>query len=97
MSFENLFISHFVFYDQKVAINFHVKDLCLPFTDEPSEMQKLPSKMLRLQNWEVLDLSEKEFRDWKTDEKMTNLKGWLKEAYERQVTAGHALPISKPI
>jgi hypothetical protein len=46
-------------------------------------MQKLPSKILKLEGWEVLDLSEKEFNDWLTPDKATNIKAWLKEAKER--------------
>ena len=80
-----------------MAINFHLKEFCLPFTGEPSEMQKLNSKMQRLRGWEILDLTEKQFNDWKTQEKIDNIKGWLKEAYARQVKAGNALAYRKPI
>jgi hypothetical protein len=85
MTQENLFNLHYVFYEHKIAINYHVESKCLPFTKNASEMQKLCAKMMRLQDWEVLDLSEKEFRDWKTQEKVDNVKGWLKEAKEKQI------------
>jgi len=32
-----------------------------------SEMQKLPGKLLKLEGWEVLDLTESEFKDWTYD------------------------------
>jgi hypothetical protein len=46
-------------------------------------MQKLSSKILKLENWEVLDLSEKEFKSWTFDQRIANVTGWLKEAKER--------------
>jgi poly-D-alanine transfer protein DltD len=51
-------------------------------------MQKLPGKILRQQGWEVLDLSEKEFNSWFQDDKVSNVKGWLKEAKARQIKKG---------
>jgi hypothetical protein len=66
MTLHNLLGIHFAFYDEKIAINYHVKNRGVPFTHEPSEMQKLDSKILRFENWEVLDLSEKQFEDWLT-------------------------------
>ena len=69
----------------------------MPFTKEPSEMQKLNSKLLKMQGWEVLDLSEKQFKEWKTQEKADNIKGWIKEALNRQVERGNAIYYSKPI
>jgi hypothetical protein len=38
---------------------------------------------LKYEDWEILDLSEKEFDNWTTKEKIENVKGWLKEAKER--------------
>lgn len=58
MSFENLFLLHYIFHDQKIAVNFHIKEMCMPFTKEPNELMKLPGKFLKLQGWEVLELSE---------------------------------------
>ena len=46
-------------------------------------MQKLPAKILKLEGWEILDLSEKEFNNWTFDERVGNIKGWLKEAKAR--------------
>lgn len=66
MTQENLMNLHYVWYDQKIAINYHVESKCLPFTKEPSEMQKLNAKMMRTLGWEVLDLSEKEYKSWVT-------------------------------
>lgn len=48
----------------------------------------MPSKLLKYQDWEILDITEQEFADWTRDEKINNLKGWLKEAYERQIQKG---------
>ena len=51
-------------------------------------MMKMPSKILKHKGWEVLDLSEKDFKNWKTEEKIDNVKGWLKEAKQRQIKKG---------
>jgi len=57
MTFHNLFMMHFVFNEHKIAINYHLKKLLPPFQYEPTEMQKLGGKIMKLQGWEVLDLS----------------------------------------
>ena len=51
-------------------------------------MQKLASKIMKLEGWEVLDLSEKEFENWTYNQRIDNIKGWLKEAKARQVKKG---------
>jgi hypothetical protein len=51
-------------------------------------LQKLAGKVLKYDGWEVLDLSELEFNDWTFDERVANIKGWLKEAKARQVQKG---------
>jgi hypothetical protein len=88
MTLHNTFNLHYVFYEQKIAINYHLRSMCRPFTRQPSELQKLPQKILKLWGWEILDLSEEDFREWKTQEKVDNVKGWLKEAKQRQVEKG---------
>ena len=97
MTLENLFNLHYVFNDQKIAVNFHLEKLCKPFTNQPSEMQKLPGKILRQQGWEVLDLSEQDFNSWNQEEKVTNVKGWLKEAKARQIKKGVTQDWKAPI
>jgi len=89
MTVHNLFLLHYVFNEQKIAINFHLQKL-MPTErpDKPTEMQKLASKVLKNEGWEILDLSEKEFRNWTYDERISNVKGWLKEAKERQIKKG---------
>lgn len=42
MTLHNTFNLHYVFYDQKIAINYHLKSMTRPFSRQPSEMQKLP-------------------------------------------------------
>ena len=49
-------------------------------TEEPNNLKNLTSKLMRYQDWEVLDLTEKQFKDWKIQEKIDEVKGWLKEA-----------------
>lgn len=61
--------------------------MCRPFSRQPSERQKL-SKILAHEGWEILDLSEKDFNNWTHQEKVQNVKGWLKEAKARQVERG---------
>jgi len=97
MTEHNLFNLHYVFYDQKIAINYHLEKMCRPFVKQPSELQKLPAKLLKHEGWEVLDLSEHDFKNWKHDEKIANVKGWLKEAKERQIAKGITKEYEKPI
>mmetsp|Transcript_8571 Transcript_8571/g.14464 ORF Transcript_8571/g.14464 Transcript_8571/m.14464 type:complete len:98 (+) Transcript_8571:1896-2189(+) len=92
MTLENLFNLDFSFPDKKIAVQYHLKEQCRFFTQEPSELKKLTSKLMRYQGWEVLDLTEKQFNDWKTQEKTDNLRGWLKEAKERQIQNGNIPP-----
>jgi hypothetical protein len=56
--------------------------MCRPFSKQPSEKQKL-SKLLAHEGWEILDVSEKDFNNWTREEKVENIKGWLKEAKAR--------------
>jgi hypothetical protein len=79
MTVHNLFNLHFVFNEPKIAIQYHVKELCRPFSKQPSAKQKL-TKILKHEGWEILDVSEKDFKNWTLDEKLENIKGWLKEA-----------------
>jgi hypothetical protein len=51
-------------------------------------MHKLAGKVLKHDGWEVLDLSQKEFKNWTYEERINNIKGWLKEAKERQIKKG---------
>ena len=44
---------------------------------------KLASKLLKYEGWEILDLSQTDFDDWKQQEKIDEVKGWLKEAKDR--------------
>ena len=62
MAKHNLFLMHFVFNDQKIAINYHLEK-CTPRerAEKATEMQKLSAKVLKYEGWEVLDLAEKEF------------------------------------
>jgi len=74
---------HFIFKDQKIAINFHLEKFIPSEKIEPTEMQKLSSKVLKHEGWEVLDLSEKVFKNWTYHERIQNVSGWLKEAKQR--------------
>lgn len=58
LTVNNLFLLHFVFNEQKIAINYHLEKLIPSEKTEPTEMQKLASKVLKHHGWEVLDLSE---------------------------------------
>ena len=89
MTMHNLFMMHYVFNDQKIAINFHLEKLTpTERLNKPTEMQKLSAKVLKTEGWEILDLSQKEFKNWTYDERINNIKGWLKEAKERQIKKG---------
>ena len=52
-------------------------------------MQKLPANILKLEGWEVYDLSEKEFKTWNYDDRVANIKNWLKAAKQRQIEKGN--------
>lgn len=64
MTMHNLFLLHYVFYDQKIAINYHLSKFLSSHNTVPTEMQKLSAKILKLEGWEILDLTEKEFENW---------------------------------
>jgi len=80
MAVNNLFMLNYVFNEQKIAINFHLEKFTMPFRKDASELQKLSAKILKYDGWEILDLTEKEYNDWTHDEKINNIKGWLKAA-----------------
>ena len=48
---ENLFTLHYVFYEQQIAINFHLNKFTRSTDSQPSEMQKLPAKVLKGEGW----------------------------------------------
>ena len=79
MTHKNMFTLHFTFLEQKICIFFHLNKFCKP-DKTASEMQKLPGKVLRLDDWEVLDLTEAEFKSWNYDQRVSEIKGWLKAA-----------------
>ncbi|CDW86618.1 UNKNOWN [Stylonychia lemnae] len=84
----SLFTLHFMFKEQKIAINFHLKVRCPRESQKPNEMQKLGAKMLKYHGWEILDLPESEFNSWTYHERLNNINGWIKEAKQRQVKKG---------
>ena len=43
---------------------------------------------MKYEGWEVYELSEQDFSVWTRDEKISNIKGWLKEAKLRQAATG---------
>jgi hypothetical protein len=63
MSVHNLFQLNFVFNEQKIAIQLHLNKFSKP-DKKPSEMQKLPSKIMKLEGWEIMNLAESEFKEW---------------------------------
>jgi hypothetical protein len=79
---------HYVFNEQKIAINFHLEKTLPSECIEPTNMQKLSQKILKHAGWEIYDLSEKVFNTWTFDERVGNVVGWVKEAKERQVKKG---------
>ncbi len=88
MSFHNLFLLHYVFDGYKIAINYHLDNTLIYGKKEPTELQKLSGKLMNYEGWEVLELSELEFNDWTYEERINNIKGWIKEAKQRQVKKG---------
>lgn len=78
---DNMFLIHYCFYKQKIAINYYIEEFLTYGKQDPNEMQKLSAKMLKYQGWEILDITEREFREW--DDKVGTIKGWLKEAKAR--------------
>ena len=51
---------------------------------------------MKLEGWEILNLTEKEFKNWTYEQRVEEIKGWLKAARERQITKG-VLPKYPPI
>lgn len=62
--------------------------MCPPQTKQPSEKQKLPAKLMAYQDWEILDLSEEDFKNWGQYEKIDQIKGWLQAAKQKQIEKG---------
>jgi hypothetical protein len=83
MTVESQFMLHYVFNDYKIAINYHLSKTLIHGEKEASEMVKLPGKILKLKGWEVFELTEPVFKDWTLEERISNVKGWLKEAKDR--------------
>ncbi len=81
----NLFILHNCFPNHKIAINYHLEKFIPSEKKDPTEMQKLSQKVMKWEGWEILDLSEKEFKDWTYHERIENIVGWVKAAKDRQV------------
>ena len=48
---ENLFNLHYVFFDQKIAINYHLNKFTKSADGQPSEMQKLSATILKHKGW----------------------------------------------
>ena len=48
---ENLFNLHYVFFDHKIAINYHLSKYTKSADGKPSEMHKLSEKVLRSHGW----------------------------------------------
>jgi hypothetical protein len=82
MTVHNLFSMHYVWFEKKIAIQFHLEKLCRP-DKKLSEMQKLPSKILKLEGWEILDLAEAEFKSWDYNDRIKQIQGWLRAAKEK--------------
>ena len=57
VTIENLFNLHYVFYDHKIAINYHLNKFTKSSDNLPSEMQKLSAKILKGEGWQIYDLS----------------------------------------
>ena len=85
VTIENLFNLHFVFHDQKIAINYHLNKFTKSSDNQPSEMQKLSAKVLKGEGWQIYDLSEKEFNSWDYEDRVKNIKDWLRAAKDRQI------------
>jgi hypothetical protein len=50
---------------------------------------------MKLEGWEIMNLSEAEFKEWTYEERVDNIKGWLREARQRQIEKG-VLPKEEP-
>lgn len=97
MTQHNLFNLHYVFWDQKIAIQYHVEEQVCTQTKQPSEKQKLTTQLLGYEDWEILDLAEVDFKDWGQYEKIEEIKGWLKAAEQRQIEKGVCTAWAPPV
>ena len=88
VTFHNLVTLHFAWPDEKIAIQYHPKTHCKPFSHQPSAMLKLQAKIMRYENWEILDLSEFDFKEMDYQVKVDTLRQWLRSAKERQLENG---------
>jgi len=83
-----LWLLNFVWEDKKIAINYFLSCQLPDENKKPTEMQKLASKVLKYEGWEILDLTEREFKNWTYHERVQNIVGWVKEAKQRQIKKG---------
>ncbi len=88
VTFHNLFHLHYAFYAQKIGINFHLKKFQMPFTERANELQMLPSKLLRYEDWEILDLNQSEFDNLTLPDKFDLLDSWIRSAKQKQIAKG---------
>lgn len=90
----NLFNLHYVWWDKKIGINLHLDKFCKP-DGKASELLKLSSKIMNLQGWEIMNLEQSEFKNWEYNDRVANVKAWLREAKQRQIEKG-ILPKEEP-
>lgn len=46
-------------------------------------MLKLPQKLMKLEGWEILNLTETEFKSWTYEQRVSEIKGWLRSAKQK--------------
>lgn len=80
VNFHNLLHLDFVFYEKKIALNFHTMANSPPKEMEPTPSQKLKSKIMKYEGWEIFDVSERYFETLNFQERVDLIVNWSKVA-----------------
>jgi len=87
-TFENTFQVHYAYPEMKIGIMLYLDKDMVPGTMRINESRLIPSKVLKLQGWEILDISYTQFIEMGRDNAIKYLKEWLTLASDIQVEKG---------
>eukprot|EP00826_Nyctotherus_ovalis_P055165 TRINITY_DN7310_c0_g1_i7.p1 TRINITY_DN7310_c0_g1~~TRINITY_DN7310_c0_g1_i7.p1 ORF type:complete len:755 (+),score=208.02 TRINITY_DN7310_c0_g1_i7:73-2337(+) len=79
-TYQNTFQVHLAFPEMKVGIMIHLDKDMVPETMRVNQSKLIPGRILKHQNWEILDISYKEFVEMGKKNALKYLKEWLELA-----------------
>lgn len=80
ITYHNLYQLHYVFPKYKIAIQYHLKESCLPFSLRATARQKLPSKLMKYDGWKILDMTSDEFTEFDSVDRDAYMRQWITTA-----------------